>query len=108
MDLLGGGAMHSLRLLLIDWPQVRNAQMMPNGWGMQDWAYGWGAGHMIFLLIFWIAVIFGVVFVVQNLLGSPGRRTHRSAALDVLSERYAKGEIDREEYLRRRQDIKGV
>lgn len=108
MDLLGGGAMHSLRLLLIDWPQVRNAQMMPNGWGMQDWAYGWGAGHMIFLLIFWIAVIFGVVFVVQNLLGSPGRRTHRSPALDVLSERYAKGEIDREEYLRRRQDIKGV
>ena len=75
---------------------------------MQDWAYGWGAGHMIFLLIFWIAVIFGVVFVIQNLSGTDRSTSRESRALDVLSERYAKGEIDREEYLRRRQDIRGV
>ena len=75
---------------------------------MQDWAYGWGAGHMIFLLIFWIAVIFGVVFVIQNLSGTDRSTSRASRALDVLSERYAKGEIDREEYLRRRQDIRGV
>jgi len=35
--------------------------------------------------------------------GEPRGRTPR----DVLDERYARGEIDREEYLRRRQDIEG-
>lgn len=63
---------------------------------------------MLIPLIFWICVLVGLAFLVQRL--SVGIRSDRpdSRALDVLSERYAKGEIDREEYMRRREDIKGV
>jgi len=38
-------------------------------------------------------------------LGGGGGSPRASSARAVLDERYAKGEIDREEYLRRRQDI---
>jgi len=38
-------------------------------------------------------------------LGGGGGGSRAGSALDVLDERYARGEIDREEYLRRRQDI---
>jgi len=40
----------------------------------------------------------------------PGQRNGSGAssgALAILDERYARGEIDREEYLRRRKDIGG-
>ncbi len=63
---------------------------------------------MLIPLIFWICVLVGLAFLVQRF--SVGFKSDRSEsrALDVLSERYAKGEIDREEYMRRREDIKGV
>lgn len=33
------------------------------------------------------------------------RRPHAKIALDLLSERYARGEIQREEYLERKQEL---
>ena len=88
-----------------------NAQAMPGwnmpGWHMHDWAFGWGPANMVLSLIVWIAVIFGVVWVIQNLSGSDRRVSRGRRALGLLDERYAKGEIDREEYLRRRHDIVG-
>jgi putative membrane protein len=39
--------------------------------------------------------------------GSGGRSASTSTARDILKERYARGEIDREEYLQRQKDIAG-
>jgi putative membrane protein len=86
-------------------------QWMPDGWhmqGMHDWMSGWGAWSMLVPLMFWIVVIIGLALLVQKLLVDQKREPPESRALDVLSQRYAKGEIDREEYLRRRQDIIGA
>ena len=63
---------------------------------------------MLIPLIFWIVVIAGIAMLIQNLMAGQGRNSPEKRALEVLSERYAKGEIDREDYLRRRQDIIGA
>ena len=61
------------------------------------------------MIILWIVVI-GVV--VWLLLSGAGRRngtwnvfSNRSSALDILKERYARGEIDKAEFEAKRRDI---
>lgn len=67
---------------------------------------GWGWGMAIFGWIFMTLV----VALIGWLIWSSGRQTHPSgrggvSAREVLDERYARGEIDRDEYLQRRTDL---
>ena len=66
--------------------------------------------HGIFSLMFLVFMIVCVVVAVRSLFGT-GRHSrfgqNRSSALDVLEERYAKGEIQREEYLQKKRDLGG-
>ncbi len=80
--------------------------------------YGWGYGNMfgiggIFMMlsmaIFWGLLIAGVMFLVRTLSGTRpviGQAT-RPKALDILEERYAKGEIDTEEYQAKKRELTG-
>jgi putative membrane protein len=81
---------------------------MPDSWQMHDWNVGLGPWHMVIPLIFWIGLIAGVVYLIQRLGSNGGKAAPEGRALEMLNERYAKGEIDREEFVRRRQDIKGA
>jgi putative membrane protein len=81
-------------------------------WGMMGgWGYGYGYGwaHMIVSIVILIAIVAGVVWLVRSLAAGNGRNAlpHRSAGLDVLEERYARGEMKREEYLEKKKDILG-
>ena len=40
-------------------------------------------------------------------MGSPPAAPGQKASLQILDERYARGEIEREDYLQRRQDLRG-
>ncbi|WP_075957670.1 SHOCT domain-containing protein [Ornithinimicrobium sp. CNJ-824] len=75
--------------------------MMGNGWGM-------GAGS-IWMLLVWLLVLVAVVAVVALLVRSSGGRTSasggRSAARRILDERYARGEIDEQDYQTRRRRL---
>jgi len=68
----------------------------------------WGFGGW-FMMIFWIAVIVGIVFLVKWLVqqGRTGGQTPQKeeTALDVLKKRYARGEIDKEEFDQRKKDL---
>ncbi len=72
--------------------------------GMMGWA-GWMAP---FGMIVWIVIlallVAGVVWLFRALT-SRADFWHRSSALDVLEERYARGEIKRDEYLEKRRDL---
>lgn len=77
------------------------------GWGMGpgmmgEWWMGWFS--MIFMLVFWVLVIVGLVFLtkwlVQATKGEKVAIYKGSTALDILKERYARSEIDREEFER--------
>jgi len=107
----------------------------------------WGDGHMGaagwvgmgFMILFWVAVVVGIVYLVRYLMsrpspggwherppqwpgpggpaqfpgprtgqpgqGAPGAAQGKSDALRILEERYARGEIDREEFQRRKADL---
>lgn len=51
-----------------------------------------------------LALLVGIVFIVMRGLGGRNFRA-RSPALDTLEERYAKGEIQRDEYLQKKRDL---
>lgn len=64
-----------------------------------DGASGWGWFGLMHLA-WWLLLIAGAAFVVRSLLD--GRAGGRDGALDILRERFARGEIDQAEYEQRR------
>jgi len=76
---------------------------------MGEWGMGWFGG--IFMIIFWIFIIVGVVFLVKWLAqsprghSSPGRTDTSPKAFDILKERYARGEINKQEFEEKKKDL---
>ena len=91
--------------------------------------YGFGAaGGLIgmgFMVLFWIIVVDGIIFLVRHSAGPrrpgywgghptypadsgfPRADQAGSSAMQILEERYARGEIDRDEFLKRKADLTG-
>ncbi|MBI3285634.1 MAG: SHOCT domain-containing protein [Burkholderiales bacterium] len=72
-------------------------------------SYGWGAMGlgMLGMSLFWILPVVGIVLLVKLLWrsgGEPGRNGEKNA-LDILRERYARGEIDKEEFDSKKRDL---
>jgi putative membrane protein len=77
---------------------------------MYDWGSygGWGMGFgMVFMLLFWVLIILGVAALIRWLMtqSSPGRGSRDKTPLEIVQERYARGEIDREEYEQKKRDL---
>jgi putative membrane protein len=86
-----------------------SAQQDYGPWRMHEW--GWGGMWFGPLLMLAVIVLFValVVLLVRWLGGERGLSSAATrTAREVLDERYARGEIDREDYLKRRQDISGI
>jgi putative membrane protein len=77
-----------------------------------DW---FGAGHGmggfggIMMIVMWVLFIVGIVFLIRWLAASTkaasaGHPAHESP-LDILKKRYARGEIDKEEFENKKKDI---
>ncbi len=80
------------------------------GWGMMGpgmmGGFGWGWLMPIFFIIFWGLVIWGIVALVRGLSGSRGSDSSTAeSALEVLKKRYARGEINKEEYEEKKKDL---
>jgi len=78
---------------------------MMSGWD----GYGYGAFHMVFWVVVLIAVIVAIVWLVRTMAPAATRDSSapRSAGLSLLDERYARGEINRDEYLQKKGDLLG-
>lgn len=81
---------------------------------MHDWMWGqgpvgWGGVMMLLASLLWLALIALIVVVIMRLW--PGSGTFQSSvpredeALSILRQRYARGEIDSEEFERKRREL---
>ncbi|MHA1107609.1 MAG: SHOCT domain-containing protein [Alphaproteobacteria bacterium] len=82
-------------------------EIVPGGWGSGHMSGGW---HYMFgplMMLVFLALIVGLVVLMVRWLGagSGARAGGGSSARAILDERYARGEIDRTEYLERKKDL---
>ncbi len=85
-------------------PMLAWAQERPYDWGMH---YMWGAtgiGMMLMMILFWGLIIVGLVFGIRWLVAE-GRESRSDTALDILRQRYARGDISKEEFETRKREI---
>jgi len=72
-------------------------------WG--EYGNGWGMGFG--MLFFWGVLIVALVVLGKYIWGSGicAGRDREKNALDILKERYARGEIEREEFEQKKRDL---
>lgn len=69
--------------------------------------HGWGMGHgMGWWWIIGIIIIVAIVWIVMKAMkNNTATNVPGKSARDILKERYAKGEIDKDEFEERRKDL---
>lgn len=87
---------------------MRGPGMMgPGMMGGQGYGYGYGFNWLgaLLPLVFLGLIAFGVYYFLVGVRPTPSGPTPSSRSLEILKERYAKGEITKEEYERMRQEL---
>lgn len=84
------------------------AVLLADTWGMHgDFGWGWMLLMMIPMLLFWGAIIFGVVWLIRS--STWGRTTEgnrlvdKESPVEILERRFAEGAITLEDYQARRE-----
>ncbi len=83
------------------WPMMGGGMM--GGWWGPGFGW-WGLVMMVFWVLFIIGIVLLVAWIVRQLAAGPSV-TGRTRALEILQERYARGEITREQYEQMRRDL---
>lgn len=89
MGMMGGGA---------------NSMMGYGGWN--NMTGGWNGLGWLFMILLWALVILTIAALVKWIV-SNGKTNSSNKPLDMLKERYAKGEISKKEYEDKKRDLKG-
>lgn len=64
---------------------------------------GWGVFGDILMMLIWTGIIFFIIWLTIEASGK--LTTHAGSALEILKERYAKGEISKEELEEKKQEL---
>ena len=78
-------------------------------WGDYGMGWGWGIFGAIHMVLWWALLIVGIAVLVKWLMAETpgGTRGAANRALEILQERYARGEIGKEEFDAKKRDLKG-
>ncbi len=66
------------------------------GWRMHP-MWGWGVGMMFMMFIFWALVVVALIVGIRWFMAQ-GPRPPTDSALEILRQRYARGEIEKDEF----------
>ena len=75
--------------------------MHPLTWSWE----AWGLGTMLMMLVFWGLVVVGIMFAIRWAVEIGRARATPDRALTILRERYARGEIERDEFEAKKRDL---
>lgn len=83
-----------------------------NNWHMME-RWGMGGFGGFFMIIFWIILIIGAVYLIKLLMqktqnkDGPSDRgsSSKPQPIEILKERYAKGEIDKKQFEEKKRDL---
>ena len=80
---------------------------------MRHWmmdGFGWHGGYMGLGWIFWILIIGLFIWIAVRTVKPAGRdnETHSRSAVGILKDRYARGELSREEFMERKTDLENI
>ncbi len=75
--------------------------------GSMGWGWGWGMLGAVHMILWWVLIVLGIVVLGKWLFASKGNgeRAGGARALDILKERYAKGEIGKDEFEQKKRDL---
>ena len=74
------------------------------------WGWGWMSLMMVMMVLFWGAVVFGVVWLIRGARQSeshPGERPSKESPIEILERRFAEGGMSEEDYRARREVLSG-
>lgn len=77
-------------------------------WNFGNSAMGWGFGPFswIFMILQWAVIIAVLVFLVKWFTNhSRGSEENGQPSLEILKERYARGEINKQEFEEKKKDL---
>src|SRR5215472_17696896 len=87
---------HCVAVAFLDRGQDRPCEW---GWGMHTVWGVWRIGLMVMMLVlFWGVVIAGIVLAIRWMVSHGRQLRPTDAALDILRQRYARGDITQEEF----------
>lgn len=88
-------------------PAVAAAQERAYEWGggMHPMWGVWGIGMMLMMLVFWGVVVVGIVLGIRWLVSQGKEPRSSDSALDILRQRYARGDISKEEFDAKKRDL---
>lgn len=72
---------------------------------MGNMGWGWGVLGFLHMGLWWILLILGIVVLLKWLFS--GTRSPGEQALQILRERYARGDIGKDEFEQKRRDLSG-
>jgi len=105
MNPVRNGASNGVNMMWGGWSSPFGSNNSTNN--MMNFGFGpFGGFGWIFMVLWWVLIIAGIVALIKWLMSqSRGTHNHEKSALEVLKERYAKGEIDKKEFEEKKKDL---
>ncbi len=69
--------------------------------------WGYGGMGMIFMALFWFGIVALVVWGIRSTGDARARQDSSNRAIEILEQRYARGDIDTDEFQQRRTELEG-